>query len=105
MLDPIDDMGISMIRKTKEAAAAASDALSSAFSGISAANNELTIKQVQLMQVAAPKNTGSEAVEQMPQPVFNQYNYSPKALSRREIYRQTNSAFNFYNMMSRGGKK
>lgn len=105
VLDPIDDMGISMIRKTKEAAAAASDALSSAFSGISAANNELTIKQVQLMQVAAPKNTGSEAVEQMPQPVFNQYNYSPKALSRREIYRQTNSAFNFYNMMSRGGKK
>lgn len=57
-------------------------------------------------QMSAPVSTNdnSSANQNEPAPVvqeFNQYNYSPKALSRREIYRDTK---NLFAIMKRGGK-
>ena len=57
-------------------------------------------------QMSAPvsANDNSSANQNEPAPVvqeFNQYNYSPKALSRREIYRDTK---NLFAIMKRGGK-
>lgn len=57
-------------------------------------------------QMSAPVSTNdnSSANQNEPTPVvqeFNQYNYSPKALSRREIYRDTK---NLFAIMKRGGK-
>lgn len=57
-------------------------------------------------QMSAPvsANDNSSANQNEPTPVvqeFNQYNYSPKALSRREIYRDTK---NLFAIMKRGGK-
>lgn len=57
-------------------------------------------------QMSAPVSTNdnSSANQNESAPVvqeFNQYNYSPKALSRREIYRNTK---NLFAIMKRGGK-
>lgn len=56
------------------------------------------------MSTPVSTNDNSSANQNEPAPVvqeFNQYNYSPKALSRREIYRDTK---NLFAIMKRGGK-
>ena len=56
------------------------------------------------MTSSVSTNDNSSANQNEPAPVvqeFNQYNYSPKALSRREIYRDTK---NLFAIMKRGGK-
>ena len=57
-------------------------------------------------QMSAPVSTNDNSSDNQNEPTpvvqeFNQYNYSPKALSRREIYRDTK---NLFAIMKRGGK-
>lgn len=57
-------------------------------------------------QMSAPVSTNDNGSDNQNEPApvvqeFNQYNYSPKALSRREIYRDTK---NLFAIMKRGGK-
>lgn len=57
-------------------------------------------------QMSTPISTNGNSSDNQNEPTpvvqeFNQYNYSPKALSRREIYRDTK---NLFAIMKRGGK-
>lgn len=84
----IKDMGSTMIKDTKVVAQEANEALQGASLGLNKSN---AIKQ-QLNTVGVPQQSTTSPV------TYNQYNYSPKALSRMDIYRQTKS------VLYKGGK-
>lgn len=78
VLDPIKEMGKNMLIETKEIAGRAASAISEI--------NTSSIPE------GISKNTGGSGVvvaARQPAAVFNQYNYSPKALDRYEIRRNT----------------
>ncbi|MCG4663443.1 hypothetical protein L0P73_22965, partial [[Clostridium] innocuum] len=96
VLDPVDNMGKSLISKTRQAAEEASNVLSNAFTGVSDSNTMVQGRR----QIALASGTQSY---QPLQTTFVQNNYSPKSLSRREIYQQTKNALRFKDII--GGTK
>ena len=83
-----------MIEGTSAIAPQLNDNMSIAVSGM----QKSATAKTQMQQLSKPyqANTGVQTT-------FNQYNYSPKALSQREIYRNTNRALRFKDMI--GGVK
>lgn len=81
-----------IVKNTK---AAISAMVKSTRSILSAANAELSGSTIGGPNVGTPAATGGTRGQGGKTFVFNQYNTSPKALSRKEIYRQTNNALKF----------
>lgn len=78
VLDPIKEMGKNMLIETKEIAGRAASAISE----INSPNASIGISKT-------TEGAGAVISSTQPAAVFNQYNYSPKALDRYEIRRNT----------------